>query len=97
MAYLLSVIICMAGIFYAPHILKLMGAQPEVVKEGAIFTRIMLGGSLAIMLPAPGRFYFFNSWLPHSITRNTGTDPTVLIHFNITVGALPQQAEAIVV
>lgn len=49
-AFLLSVIICIAGIFYAPHILQLMGAQPEVVKEGAIFTRIMLGGSLAIML-----------------------------------------------
>ena len=59
--------------------------------------QITPASSLAIMLPAPGRFYFFNSWLPHSITRNTGTDPTVLIHFNITVGALPQQAEAIVV
>jgi putative MATE family efflux protein len=27
-----------------------MGAQPEVVKEGAIFTRIMLGGSIVIIL-----------------------------------------------
>lgn len=49
-AMILSVLICITGIFFAPQILHIMGAQPEVVKEGAIFTRIMLGGSLAIML-----------------------------------------------
>src|SRR5262249_34312261 len=38
------------GIIFASDILKFMGAAPEVVKEGAGFTRIMLGGSLVIML-----------------------------------------------
>jgi putative MATE family efflux protein len=45
-----TIVISIAGIFFAPGILKLMGAKPEVVREGAAFTRIMLGGSLVIML-----------------------------------------------
>ena len=45
-----TLIISIAGIFFAPGILKLMGAEPEVIREGASFTRIMLGGSLVIML-----------------------------------------------
>jgi putative MATE family efflux protein len=49
-AVILTAIITTAGIFFAPDILRIMGAQPEVVKDGAVFTRIMLGGSLAIML-----------------------------------------------
>src|SRR5215213_5315743 len=40
-----TIIISIAGVIFAPDILKLMGAKPEVVKDGAIFTRIMLGGS----------------------------------------------------
>jgi putative MATE family efflux protein len=45
-----TIVISIVGIAFAPGILKLMGAKPEVVKEGAAFTRIMLGGSLVIML-----------------------------------------------
>jgi putative MATE family efflux protein len=39
-----------AGIVFASDILSLMGANPDVVADGAIFTKIMLGGSAAIML-----------------------------------------------
>ncbi|MEI9908703.1 MAG: MATE family efflux transporter [Bacteroidota bacterium] len=39
-----------AGIIFAPDILRIMGGSPEVVKEGASFTRIMLGGSVVIIL-----------------------------------------------
>lgn len=46
----LTVIISLAGILFAPDILRILGAQPEVVKEGAVFTRIMLGGSIVIIL-----------------------------------------------
>ncbi len=46
----LTVIISIAGTVFAADILALMGASEEVVKEGAIFTRIMFGGSLAIIL-----------------------------------------------
>lgn len=53
-----SLIICMfitvfistAGVVFAPNILSLMGANSDVVSQGAIFTRIMFGGSMAIML-----------------------------------------------
>ena len=45
-----SVILSVAGIVYGGEILSLMGANEEVVRDGAVFTRIMFGGSLAIIL-----------------------------------------------
>jgi putative MATE family efflux protein len=48
-ALLATVIISVVGIVFAEDILGMMGANDEVVKEGSIFTRIMLGGSGAIM------------------------------------------------
>lgn len=49
-AIMSAVVLSIAGIVFAPGILKIMGAQPEVVAEGAVFTRIMLGGSVVIIL-----------------------------------------------
>jgi len=49
-ALMITVITSTCGILFAPDILKIMGAQPDVIKEGASFTRIMLGGSLVIIL-----------------------------------------------
>ena len=46
----LSFFISLAGMFFAPEILATMGANETVVKEGAIFTRIMFGGAVVIML-----------------------------------------------
>jgi len=46
----LTFFISFAGMFFASEILTLMGANETVVSEGAIFTRIMFGGSLFIML-----------------------------------------------
>lgn len=37
------------GFIFAADVLRLMGASSEVVRDGTIFTRIMLGGSAAIM------------------------------------------------
>lgn len=45
-----TVILSIPGMIFAPEILELMGASDEVVRDGAIFTRIMLGGSFAIIL-----------------------------------------------
>lgn len=45
-----AVVLSIAGIIFAPDILQLMGAEKEVVKEGAVFARIMLGGSVVIIL-----------------------------------------------
>lgn len=49
-ALLITVLISCAGVVFAPEILSMMGAKKEVIQEGAIFTRIMFGGSAAIML-----------------------------------------------
>jgi putative MATE family efflux protein len=46
----ITVFISTAGVVFAPNILSLMGANSDVVSQGAIFTRIMFGGSMAIML-----------------------------------------------
>ncbi len=49
-ALIVTVVVSIAGIVFAADILRLMGASETVVKEGTPFTRIMLGGSLAIIL-----------------------------------------------
>lgn len=45
-----TIIISIAGIVFASDILHLMGASTDVVRDGSSFTRIMLGGSLVIIL-----------------------------------------------
>jgi len=45
-----TLVISIAGIIYAPHILQFMGAAPEVIEQGTPFARIMLGGSVVIIL-----------------------------------------------
>lgn len=49
-ALIATVVLSIAGIVFAADVLQLMGASAEVIKEGTVFTRIMLGGSVAIML-----------------------------------------------
>mgnify|MGYP000975325798 CR=1 FL=1 len=50
LCFIISMVLSIAGAFMADKILSMMGASKEVVKEGAVFTRIMFGGSLFIML-----------------------------------------------
>ena len=47
--FIATVLTSIAGVIFAPEILSFMGASPEVVAEGAVFTRIILGCSGAIM------------------------------------------------
>lgn len=53
-AILISIVVIIAisipGVIYAADILRLMKADPEVVREGTVFTQIMLGGSMVIIL-----------------------------------------------
>jgi putative MATE family efflux protein len=49
-AFIATAIISVAGVLFAPNILSLMGADSRVVEQGAVFTRIMFGSSLVIML-----------------------------------------------
>jgi uncharacterized protein (TIGR02466 family) len=55
----------------------------------ADLNKITLASSTALFIPKPGMFYFFNSWLPHSVTRNDKKTPTRLVHFNLGVRELP--------
>ena len=50
LSLIVILIISVIGIVFAPKILELMGARPDVVREGTVFTRIMLGGSVVIIL-----------------------------------------------
>lgn len=45
-----TVLVSIAGVAWAPDILKIMGASPAVVASGSSFTRIIFAGSAVIML-----------------------------------------------
>jgi putative MATE family efflux protein len=46
----ITILISIPGFIYAADILRLMGAEEEAIKTGIGYTRIMMGGSLVIML-----------------------------------------------
>jgi len=49
-AFLFTAVISSIGLFFAPNVLKLMGASAETVRIGTNYTRIVYGGSIVIML-----------------------------------------------
>jgi putative MATE family efflux protein len=49
-AFISTAFVSILGVLFAGNILSLMGADQQVIKEGAVFTRIMFGSSLVIML-----------------------------------------------
>jgi putative MATE family efflux protein len=49
-AVILSLLLCVAGVLFAPNILALMGAKDEVIQQGSIFTKIMFLGTPSIIL-----------------------------------------------
>lgn len=49
-SFLIAIVMAIAGFVFAPDILKAMGAQPEVIEEGTLFTRMMMASSPAIIL-----------------------------------------------
>jgi len=46
----ITVVVSLAGAFFAADILRVMGASPETVAIGTWYTRIFFGGSIVIML-----------------------------------------------
>lgn len=50
MTILLSIPFSVIGIFYAPELLQLMGAEPAVVDAGVGYCRLLFGGNVTIML-----------------------------------------------
>jgi putative MATE family efflux protein len=49
-AMFITILISVPGYIYAADILRLMGAEPETVAMGTTYTRIMMAGSIVIML-----------------------------------------------
>ena len=47
---LISAIVGVLGVLFAPNLLGLMGAAPDVIAIGQSYTRIMLGGNVVILL-----------------------------------------------
>lgn len=47
---LITIVVSIPGFIYAPDILKLMGAEQAAIETGTIYTRIIMGSSLVIML-----------------------------------------------
>ncbi|MFZ5890547.1 MAG: MATE family efflux transporter [Myxococcota bacterium] len=50
LAILLAALIGVGGAVFAPELLTLMGADEQVVRTGAGFTRVMLGGNVSVFL-----------------------------------------------
>lgn len=50
LSLIFTLLFSIIGVVFASDILRLMGASPDVVRDGAIFTKIMLAGSAAIIL-----------------------------------------------
>ena len=44
-----AIIIGILGIIFAPQFLSFLGAEPKVVEEGTLFTRLMLGGNFVVV------------------------------------------------
>jgi len=49
LGFIASLPIMVAGLFFAPDVLQLMGAEAETVAEGSRYTAIMLSGNIIIM------------------------------------------------
>lgn len=47
---IVAVLLGISGVVLAPHLLRLMGASPGVIEQGTNYTRIMLGGSITVLL-----------------------------------------------
>ncbi|MCU0380572.1 MAG: MATE family efflux transporter [Chitinophagaceae bacterium] len=50
LAIALTAVISVTGFLFAEEILELMGAEPETIREGKNYTRVLFGGSVVIML-----------------------------------------------
>lgn len=47
---IITIVISIPGFIYAPDILSMMGAEPKAIEMGTTYARIIMGGSLIIML-----------------------------------------------
>lgn len=50
LAVIISIVLAIPGVLYAETILTWMGAEPDAIREGVNYTRIMYGGNAVIIL-----------------------------------------------
>ncbi len=50
LSFAITLAVSIPGVIFAEDILRIMGADPEVIKMGSGYTRIIMGGSMVIML-----------------------------------------------
>jgi uncharacterized protein (TIGR02466 family) len=67
-------------IFHDPRPAKVYANLPETDVNQATLASNMIN-----YVPEPGLMILTNSWLPHTIQRNTSKQPLRLIHFNLSV------------
>jgi putative MATE family efflux protein len=46
---IVSIIMSLPGVIFAPQILKFLGAEPQVIEQGMTFMQIMLGGNVVVV------------------------------------------------
>ena len=46
----IAIVIMIIGILYAKELLALMGAEPDLIKEGFGYTKVLMGGNITIIL-----------------------------------------------
>ncbi len=46
---IISLVMSVVGIIFAPTFLTLLGGEPQVIEQGTMFTRIMLGGNASVV------------------------------------------------
>ncbi|NNE99372.1 MAG: MATE family efflux transporter, partial [Pyrinomonadaceae bacterium] len=49
MGLIVAIVMGVIGLIFAPQFLSLLGAEPEVIEEGTLFTRLMLGGNVVVV------------------------------------------------
>jgi putative MATE family efflux protein len=50
LSLVITIVVSVLGFIYAADILRFMGGQPETIARGTNYTRLMMGGSIVIML-----------------------------------------------
>ena len=46
---IVSVVMSLIGVIFAPQLLAVLGSEPQVIEQGTMFTRIMLGGNAVVV------------------------------------------------
>jgi putative MATE family efflux protein len=47
---IVSIVLGVVGVYFAPRLLAAMGASPAVIERGSGFTRVMLGGNMSVVM-----------------------------------------------